>query len=277
MIELPLVFLAGLLGSSHCVGMCGGFALMLGLHARNPWHNLAGQLCYSGGRLFTYGVFGCVAGYCGSRLSQDWSAWINVPATLSLVGGLFLVYQGLIAAGIRFTKKSTQGTSTAGCLTAPLFKTFFQSQSHWQRFLAGVLTGFLPCGLLYGAVALAAASGELLMGGIIMVVFGLGTIPLMVATGVGGTLLSLAARTRLLKVAAICVVLTGGVTIARGAGYLLQDDPDPVAGCPMCHPDSAENSPENLLDSLRSASRPDPSRSSPTSPPTSSTSHDGDQ
>lgn len=234
MIELPMIFAAGLLGSSHCVGMCGGFAIMLGLRSRNAWHNLGAQSVYSLGRIFTYVVLGCGAGLLGSQMSRDWSNWINVPAALSLVAGLLLVYQGLLATGISLWRKSA-AASSGGCLTGSLFKSFFQSPGHLQRFLAGVLTGFLPCGLLYGMLALAAASGNFLTGGLIMLVFGIGTVPLMVATGVGGNLLSLVARTRLLKVAAICVILTGAVTVVRGAGFLMTPaSPDAVPQCPFC-------------------------------------------
>ncbi len=234
MIELPLIFLAGLLGSSHCVGMCGGFALMLGLNSKTPWRNLGAQLIYSSGRIFTYTVLGCAAGYFGGQLNRDWSLWVNVSAVLSLVAGAFLIYQGLLAAGVALWNKRPATTSTGGCLTAPIFKTFLMSTSITQRFLAGVVTGFLPCGLLYGALALAAASGNLLTGGITMALFGLGTVPLMVLTGVGGNLLSLTARTKLLRAAAWCVVITGTLTMARGAGFVSIPGQSAPAGCPMC-------------------------------------------
>lgn len=234
MIEYPMIFLAGLLGASHCVGMCGGFAMMLGLSARTPWRNVGAQLIYSSGRLFTYSVLGCLAGYFGGQLTQDWALWLNVPAVLSLVAGLFLIYQGLHAAGISLWRGNSRTTASNGCLAGPLFKTFFMSTRPTQQFLAGVLTGFLPCGLLYGALALAASTGNLLTGGMVMLLFGAGTVPLMLLTGVGGSLLSLASRTRLLRMAAWCVVLTGALTIARGAGFIRIPGLISASGCPMC-------------------------------------------
>ena len=65
MIELPLVFLGGLLGSAHCVGMCGGFAVSIGIGSRGLASNLRRQLVYTAGRIFTYSFFGIVAGYAG--------------------------------------------------------------------------------------------------------------------------------------------------------------------------------------------------------------------
>ena len=78
MIELPLVFLGGLLGSAHCVGMCGGFALSIGVGAKSFTANLQRQLVYTLGRVLTYSFFGVAAGYAGFWLSRRAGTLIHV-------------------------------------------------------------------------------------------------------------------------------------------------------------------------------------------------------
>lgn len=98
MTALPLVFIAGILGSSHCIGMCGPFALTIGSGAGNWKTNFGRQAIYSVGRIFTYAVFGAVAGAAGLYLHQNIPSLVNVAALLAIVSGLFLLYQGLLAA-----------------------------------------------------------------------------------------------------------------------------------------------------------------------------------
>lgn len=233
MIELPLILMAGLLGSSHCVGMCGGFALTIGSTA-NAWQlNLRRQLLFTLGRLFTYTSFGAAAGFVGWRMQDSIPSIVNIPATFAIVAGLFLVYQGLAALGALPWTRRTGRAST--CLGGTFLATFLTSPGWTNVFLAGLFTGFLPCGLLYGMLALAASSQSVLLGGAAMLVFGIGTAPIMMLTGFSGSVLGLATRRRLLRLAACCVVLTGLISVARGLGYVSLPGYSP-AGCPICHP-----------------------------------------
>ncbi len=230
MIEWPLIFGSGLLGSAHCLGMCGPFALALGAAAPSPRSNLWRQSWYSAGRIFTYAVLGSGAAFLGGWLSGKLPGWTNVPAVLAVVAGGFLIVQGLLATGI-LTKPGVAGGSS--CPGAAAFKVLLGGRGTSDVFLAGLFTGLLPCGLLYGMLALAGSTSSVLMGLSTMVVFGLGTVPAMVATGLGGSLLGIAARKRIHAVAAWCLVLTGVVSIARGAGFLSLTE-EPAAGCPFC-------------------------------------------
>jgi len=231
-IELPLVLVGGLLGSSHCVGMCGGFALSIGSGANSLGSNLRRQVTYSIGRIFTYACLGAIAGFGGMRLAQFASQGAPIAAILAAVAGVFLVYQGLQSAGV-WKKGGVLGTH-GPCLTGKFLATFLTTPGFIGPFLAGVFTGFLPCGLLYGMLALAATSQDLLFGALVMTVFGLGTVPVMVATGASSGLLSIAARRHMLRVAAWCVVITGVVTLARGASYLAAWTSGGSEGCPLC-------------------------------------------
>lgn len=258
MSELPLVFLGGLLGSAHCLGMCGGFAIMIGAPARGLRQNLARQIVYSAGRIFTYAVLGGALGYAGLRLADRLSGLINVQAALALVAGALLVAVGLVSAGL-VPQKVVVATSrwlpwnrhaahlggavTPGCLATGMLGTFLRAPGWGYVFLAGMLTGFLPCGLVYAFLALATSAGNPAAGMATMATFGLGTVPLMVLTGGAAALVTPAVRVRMLKVAAWCVVVTGIVSIARGVNAWELGPRDATPACPLCTEEaSAEHS-----------------------------------
>jgi sulfite exporter TauE/SafE len=239
MIELPLLFVSGLLGSAHCLGMCGPFALTIGSAAATWRTNLARQLCYSTGRIFTYAVLGAAAAFLGLRTARALSAWTNVPAILAILAGVFLVVQGLLAAGV-LRRTGIGGTAT--CPGATGLQALLRARGLTEAFLAGLFTGLLPCGLLYGMLALAASTHDIGRGLGTMVVFGLGTVPAMVMAGLGGSLLGVATRRHIHTVAAWCLVLTGFFSVARGTGFLSFGGGEP-AGCPLCAPQDAAPEP----------------------------------
>jgi sulfite exporter TauE/SafE len=237
MIELPLVFLGGLLGSAHCIGMCGGFAVAIGLNAAGAVANLRRQLIYSAGRIFTYSFLGIAAGYAGLWVASRATFWINAQAALCVLAGLLLVGQGLIALGLvptQLTRARLPGGSL--CLARSFVGPLLASSRSRDVLLAGVFTGFLPCGLVYGFLALASSSASISAGLMIMVLFGAGTAPLMILTGAGASLLSYARRQSLLRISAICVLLTGLVSIARGVFFLQIWGVPEVARCVLCGP-----------------------------------------
>ena len=232
MIELPLIFISGILGSSHCIGMCGPFALTIGESAPSWQDNLLRQLIYSVGRIFTYTCMGAVAGFGGMRLAAYAPNFINIPAALAIIAGAFLIFQGAQAAGL-LRKRSVVG-STTPCLGGTLLGSFLRGQGKLTTFLAGIFTGFLPCGLVYAFLTLAAGTADLVMGAATMVAFGVGTMPVMFATGFSSSLLTIRMRKRLFQLAAWCVILAGVVSIVRGVGFAATTpDPDPTS-CPFC-------------------------------------------
>jgi sulfite exporter TauE/SafE len=230
MMEGWLIMLGGLLGSSHCIGMCGGFALNIGAGARHWTDNLRRQLIYSLGRIFTYASIGAIAGYAGLRLAQFVSPLVNVQATLAILAGCLLAFQGLKSLG--WVRWPRFGSSTVGCLATRFFAPFLSARNWSQVFLAGMLTGLLPCGLVYAYLALAASTGSMLRGLACMAFFGAGTVPAMVLIGCGSSLVSLTMRRYVFRVAAWCVLLTGVLSIYRGAGSLRTYDSE--ASCPFC-------------------------------------------
>lgn len=233
-----LAMLGGLLGSSHCVGMCGGFAAMVGLHTGSLLGNLRAQLIYSLGRIMSYVTLGAIAGFAGQRLTAAVPPLINVPAVLCLVAGVFLFREGLLASGL--INRRVGSAATAGCLFGPLFASLLKIPGGRNAFVAGIATGLLPCGLVYAFVSLAASSGQMLDGLTTMLAFGIGTVPLMVLTGCGASLLSWAARRRLWQFAAWSVMITGLLTLGRGVSYLQAAPADKLEACPYCAKQSAQ-------------------------------------
>ncbi len=239
--QLLLVLLSGMLGSAHCLGMCGGFAVLVGMPARSLRPLIVRQLAYSAGRIFTYSILGGLAGYVGVRLANSplLPKAINVAAVLSMACGIVLVVEGLRAAGVRLWRRSSAGSACGGCLSTGMFSAFLRSPGNLNAFLGGLLTGFLPCGLVYGFLALAAAERDPLRGLGIMAAFGLGTVPLMVIAGMGIAVMSLGTRRRLLRLAAVSVVVTGALTLFRGYGFLMAGEPSAGQSCPFCNVQSS--------------------------------------
>ncbi len=233
MIELPLILVGGLLGSAHCIGMCGPLAVSLSAGATAGTNHLARQLVFSLGRVFTYGFCGAVAGLGGAWISSDSRSFVLSQAWLAILAGAVLLLMGLVTAGV-LPRPAVKRLGGLPCGTAGWLKTFLTAPGWSAVLVAGVFTGFIPCGLVYAFLLKAGSSGSMWQGLLTMVAFGLGTIPLMVAVGYGGQFLSIVGRSRLFRVAAWCIVLTGAISIARGYAQLDPPTDMATAPCPLC-------------------------------------------
>ncbi len=185
------LFLAGLSGSAvHCVGMCGPFVLgqamadaeHVGPDGYGEWRRLAGAALapYHLGRLTTYTGLGAVAG-ATTALFASTAAFAWLSALLLIVGAGVMLAQafGLALGG------SAPQAGLVQRLAAPLIS----SRRPAARYALGVVLGFLPCGLIYGALGAVAGTGSMLDGAVGMAAFSLGTMPALVAVGWGGVLL----------------------------------------------------------------------------------------
>ena len=224
MIEYPLIFLAGLAGSWHCVGMCGGFACALGSDPRGCSATLARQLTYNLGRVTTYCFIGGLVGFLAAGLcasGADAPPTSGAQRILAIASGLLMVFIGLQFLGWLRRFAGPPGLGFGGALLA---------RSLRDLLLAfGVFNGFLPCPLVYAFAAQAAGSGGLIPGLLVMLAFGLGTFPAMLLMGgLGGWLrqsgpvsgdrgiMSFRWRQRGVAFAGAFIVLLGLITFARG-------------------------------------------------------------
>jgi sulfite exporter TauE/SafE len=214
MIDWLLILAGGLLGSAHCVGMCGPIVVTIGSTAPSWPTNLRRQSGYHLGRLFCYTALGAIAGFTGDRLTTALDRFVNAQSLLAVIAGLGLVGLGLGAAGLVPWPK--RGRGSAYCLSAAFFEGLFAPARTGSAFLTGVATGFLPCGLVHAFLTLAASTSSMLVGAVVMGVFCLGTIPALLAMGCGGMLVSLRLRRQLFFLAVCSVTITGLVTLSRG-------------------------------------------------------------
>lgn len=186
--SLLAALLGGVVGSVHCFGMCGGIAGALGMAGGG---RATFAVAYSAGRIASYAVAGAIAGAIGAGLAGA----AGLGPWLRLVMGIVLILLGLqIAINLRLLAPLEAAGATLWRRLAPVARRFVPPRHAGQALALGALWGWLPCGLVYGMLAAAAASGAALDGALFMAVFGLGTAPAMVglawASGRGGTWLT---------------------------------------------------------------------------------------
>jgi len=215
MVEPTAVFFLAFLGSAHCIGMCGGFAAAIGATRERVTPLLLRQVIYSVGRIFTYSFLGACAGHVGHYFSRfDGRTLATAQQVFSIVAGVVMVVVGASVLGV-FPRRNQSKPGPIGGLLAPMFHQLLNARGGIGFLIAGVANGFLPCGFVYAFLAMAAATQDVLRGAILMIAFGLGTVPAMMAIGCGATLLSHTARLRVYRIAAVFVVIAGGATIYR--------------------------------------------------------------
>lgn len=232
---LVSAFVLGLLGSFHCVGMCGPIAFMLPVDRTNSFKKVGQIAMYHFGRLLAYGVIGLVFGWIGKRLFI-----FGFQQQLSIFIGVLMIFVVIIP----------QKTFNKYNFSKPVYNIIFKvklalgsalTKKTADTFLTiGFLNGFLPCGLVYMALFTATASGHALGGAIYMVVFGFGTIPLMTTAIYFSNLLNGTLRQKIQDIIPVFVIIIGCLFILRGLGLgipYLSPAPvfDLVSGHMNCH------------------------------------------
>lgn len=174
------LFLIGLLGGTHCIGMCGGIvgALSMGAGSRPALH-----LAYNAGRIVSYTMAGAIAGALGGA-SLALSGQLPVRIVLFVLANLMLVALGLYLMGatrsLAFTERFGQRLWRH---LQPLSRRFLPARTAAQAFPLGLVWGWLPCGLVYSALVTALTSGSALRGAGMMLAFGAGTLPTLLLAG----------------------------------------------------------------------------------------------
>ncbi|MDP2808869.1 MAG: sulfite exporter TauE/SafE family protein [Rhodocyclaceae bacterium] len=177
------LFLVGLLGGTHCAGMCGGIVGALSMQAaqgRAASSTLSIHLAYNAGRIASYTLAGAVAGAVGHLFVN----LLPVQHALYLFANLMLVAMGLTLLGVSrmltFVERSGQWLWAR---VQPATSRFLPVRGPAQALPLGMLWGWLPCGLVYGALTMALASGSAARGALAMLAFGLGTLPNLLLAG----------------------------------------------------------------------------------------------
>lgn len=176
-------FLVGLLGGVHCAGMCGGIVGAISMtlpQNRSRWPVLLG---YNLGRISSYTLAGALMGGVGA-LAAHWSGMREAQLILQVIAGLFMVLLGLYLgqwwAGLAVLER---GGKHVWRHIEPLGRRFMPVSRASDAFAAGLVWGWLPCGLVYSVLVWSLSSGSALQGGLLMLGFGLGTLPNLLLIG----------------------------------------------------------------------------------------------
>ncbi|MCB0453850.1 MAG: sulfite exporter TauE/SafE family protein [Aequorivita sp.] len=211
MLYTALIF--GLLGSFHCVGMCGPIAFLLPVGRSNNLKKVVQISLYHFGRILAYGIIGFIFGLVGKSLNL-----FGFQQQLSILIGVLMLAVIFIP----------QKTFNKYNFSKPIYRIISKVKTALGKELKkkspdtfltiGFLNGFLPCGLVYMAVFGAIASGNALQGSLYMALFGIGTIPLMTSAIYLGNFLNGQVRQRIRRAIPVFVVIIGCLFIARGLG-----------------------------------------------------------
>ena len=211
MVILISALVLGLMGSFHCAGMCGPIAIALPLHGNTISQKIFGGTLYNIGRTITYGIMGAIFGLLGQGVEM-----IGFQQKISVIMGVLMIVSVLFPALFKNQYHMDKSWfSLVGKLKKSIGK-MFSIRSFSSLFFIGLLNGLLPCGLVYMAIAGAIGTGEVLLGSLYMVLFGLGTIPMMLSISLAGNVMSLAIRNKINKLIPVLVIVVGIFFILRG-------------------------------------------------------------
>lgn len=210
---LYTALLFGLISSLHCIGMCGPIAMMLPINQKNPTKKAAQIITYHIGRITAYGTIGLIFGLLGKGLFIA-----GIQQQLSIFIGVCMIFIILIpekiVARYNFSKPVYNFISKIKQKLGSQFK----NKSYSSLFTIGLLNGFLPCGMVYvalfGAIAMQSAS----LGILYMVLFGLGTVPMMSIVVYVQSFVTISFRNKIQKIIPYVGLFIGVLFILRGLG-----------------------------------------------------------
>jgi sulfite exporter TauE/SafE len=206
-------FLFGLISSFHCIGMCGPIAMMLPVERNNPAKKVIQIITYHLGRLTAYGSIGLLFGLLGRGFFLA-----GIQQQLSILVGVAMILVILIPEKILARYNFSKPVYKLISRIKQNLGRHFKNKSFKSLFIIGLLNGFLPCGMVYVALFGAIAMQSAGFGVLYMVLFGLGTVPLMSSVVYINSFLSVPIRNRIQKVIPYVGVLIGVLFILRGLG-----------------------------------------------------------
>jgi sulfite exporter TauE/SafE len=238
--DLITALMIGLVGSLHCMGMCGPIAIAIPLHSRNWFLKISGGLLYNIGRIITYGILGAIFGLLGRGIQlAGLQQWASIGLGIIMI--LSVVFPVLFKEKIQLDKIFTGYASRL----IGSFRKLFTKTSLRALLLIGLLNGLLPCGLVYMAIAGAINTNDVVMGIAFMMVFGLGTTPALLMVSLVGNAISLSFRNKMRRIIPIFIVILGVLFILRGMNlgipyvspktHKLEVQEEMKTGEPCCH------------------------------------------
>ena len=217
--SLLAVLSASLLGSLHCVGMCGGFVALYSTPETGGWRS---QSAYHLGRLISYATLGALAGFAGSHLDLAGETLLGMQRVAAVAMGVLLIFMGVKALGL--IPSPSQGAPVVGIedpkrpsLIARLRRRvsgLYRSKGPGPALAVVLLSTVLPCGWLWGFVAVAAATGSAWLGAVWMAAFWIGTVPALGSLGFATKLMGSALRPYAPRLTAAVMIGFGVLALA---------------------------------------------------------------
>ena len=204
-------FTIGLVGSFHCIGMCGPIAFALPVKSNSLYHRIISGVFYNSGRLTTYVMFGLLFGAISQGISTA-----STQQTVSIALGVVFILSVFIP---RSVLNKINPTSIIGFYIFSVKNSLgklLKSSSTLNLVLIGLLNGLLPCGLVYAAIGSSIATGSTDKGALFMFSFGLGTLPMMFSVALLTSFISVGFRNKIRKVIPVFIFLLGCLFILRG-------------------------------------------------------------
>lgn len=227
---LGIGFLMGLIGSAHCIGMCGPLVMGLPIFDKSIFRKSVAVILYHIGKLLSYTLLGVFAGLFGKQI-----VLINTQQHLSIIIGVIMLVYVLWVFIIHPSYRIKSLTFLQKPLLASLSQ-LFRSKQIYSYLLIGLLNGLLPCGMVYLALGSAMATGSIMGGALFMLFFGLGTVPSLLLVVVGGQYLGLIFRKRLQAFLPVIIFMMGVVLILRGMNLGIPFiSPQITLGSISCH------------------------------------------
>ena len=221
-IDLWTIATIAFLGAfGHCIGMCGGIVIAYSsAKIDNKWSKIMqglAHLVYSFGRITTYVMLGAIFGAIGGVAQFNG----YTTAALTIFAGIFMILAGLSLLGKLPFLTNLEHSFSQSKWYQDVFRHVLRSKSLYSFYILGLLNGLLPCGLVYFFAVTAASTGSPLWGALVMLIFGLSTIPALFSLGFFTQLLSQGSfRKTMMNLASIIVILFGIYTIYRGYDFI---------------------------------------------------------
>ena len=210
--EIWAGFVMGVVGSLHCVGMCGPIAFALP-YDRSKWFPaFLSNYTYQIGRIITYALLGVIIGFVGRGFSLG-----GIQQPLSIGIGLVMIVV-VIFPHLPFLKKWSGKITLKVGKVKSLLGLYMQKRSYRALFITGLVNGLLPCGLVYMALLGSLGMSSVLNASLFMVLFGLGTFPLMFLVGYLGNVLNASFKLKFQKAVPVLVFCIGVLFVLRGMG-----------------------------------------------------------
>ena len=221
-IDLIIILTTAFLGSvGHCIGMCGGIVVAYTSAKIDPKTSYLQQtfshLAYNFGRVTTYTILGAIFGYVGQVIAFT----PTTKGVLFVITGILMILAGLSLIGNLKFLNSAEWSVSKYTWYQKSFRALMSNQSYFSFYLLGLLNGIIPCGLVYAFAIFAASTADPFGGALVMATFGLATIPALFFLGFLTKILQKGSlRGTMMKLAAMLVILYGGITLYKGYNFI---------------------------------------------------------